>query len=76
MKEKIKRRKQLEDFVNSKEVEVDQLKREVSAGRMHVCQLENVLDDQVKKLHSFFEGEKKHQAELQAHFDLLTKQVR
>lgn len=75
MKEKIKRRKELEDFVNSKEAEVEQLKREVSAGRMHMCQLENILDDQVNKLHSFFEGEKKYQAELKAHFDDLTKQV-
>lgn len=75
MKEKIKRKKQLEDFVNSKEVEVEQLKREVSAGRMHVCQLENILDDKVNKLHSFFEGEKKYQAELQAHFGHLTSVV-
>jgi hypothetical protein len=75
MKEKIKRRRQFEDFVNSKEAEVEHLKRQVSAGRMHMFKLENILDEEVTKLHSFFEGEKKYQAELQAHFHHLTKQV-
>jgi DNA repair exonuclease SbcCD ATPase subunit len=73
MKEKIKRRKQFEDFVNSKEAEVEHLKRQVSAGRMHMCDLQNILDEEANKLHSFFERDKKYLEELQAHVDHLTK---
>jgi chromosome condensin MukBEF ATPase and DNA-binding subunit MukB len=75
MKEKIKRRNKLEAFVNSKEAEVEQLKRQVSDGRMHVRQLENVLDAQINQLHAVYEREKMYQAQLQVHFDQLTNQV-
>jgi predicted nucleic acid-binding Zn-ribbon protein len=75
MKVKIERRNQLKAFVSDKEAEVEKLKREVSDGRLHVRQLENVLNVQLNKLHSVYEREKKYQAELEVHFDHLTKQV-
>jgi chromosome segregation ATPase len=76
MKEKIKRKNEFEAFVSDKEAEVEKLKTEVSDGRMHVSQLENVLNAQLNTLHSVHERENKYQAELQVHLDQLTKQVR
>jgi hypothetical protein len=75
MKEKIKRKNQLEAFVKSKEAEVEQLRREVSVGRMHIQELDSALDTQINKLLSVYEREKQYQAELQSHFDQLTEEV-
>lgn len=75
MKEKIKRRNEFEAFVSDKEAEVEKLKREVSDGRKRVWKLENVLNEQLNKLRSVYEGENKYQAELQVHFDQLKEQV-
>lgn len=75
MREKIKRKKQLEAFVKSKEDELEQLRREVSNGRMNIQDLDSVLDTQVNKLLSVYVREKQYQAELQSHLDQLTKEV-
>ena len=75
MQEKIKRKEQLEAFVKSKEAELEQLRREVSNGRMHIQNLNSVLDTQVNKLLSVYMREKQYQAELQSHLDQLTKEV-
>lgn len=75
MQEKIKRKKQLEAFVKSKEAEMEELRREVSNGRMHIQDLDSVLNTQVNKLLAVYTREKQYQAELQSHFDQLTKEV-
>jgi hypothetical protein len=75
MKEKIKRKKQLEVFVKSKEAELEQLRREVSDGRMRIQELDSVLDTQINKLLSVYMREKQCQAELQNCLDQLSKEV-
>jgi hypothetical protein len=76
MKEKIKRKNQFEAFVSDKEAKVEKLKREVLEGRIHVSQLENILDAQLSRLNFVYQREKHYQAELQGHFEQLIKQVR
>jgi len=75
MQQKIKRKEQLESFVKSKEAELEQLRREVANGRLHIKDLDSVLETQVNKLLSFYMREKQYQAELQSHLDQLTKEV-
>lgn len=75
MEEKLKRKNQLEAFVKTKEAELEQLRREVSHGRMHIQDLDNVLDTQINKLLSVYMSEKQYQAELESHLDQLTKEV-
>jgi uncharacterized membrane protein affecting hemolysin expression len=75
MKEKIKRKDQLEAFVKTKEAELEQLRREVSNGRMCIQKLDSVLDTQTNKLLSVYMREKQCQAELQSCLDQLTKEM-
>jgi hypothetical protein len=59
--------------VKSKEAELEQLRREVSNGRMHIQDLDSVLDTQVNKLLSVYMRDKQYQAELQSHEVKVTK---
>ena len=75
VEEKLKRKNQLEAFVKTKEAELEQLRREVSHGRMHIQDLDSVLDIQINKLLSVYMSEKQYQAELESHLDQLTKEM-